>query len=153
MHWRDSKANVFWDSGSTLSFITNQLAKKLKLKGKSIQLSMVTVGGKITTLESKQYEIGLVDKAGGHVKIDVIGIERISSPIVPTDLATAAKILGAQPESISRPTSGEIDILIGIQYAAYHPERIKSVGHLTLYENRFGRAIAGAHRDIKDTTE
>ena len=72
MHWRDSKANVFWDSGSTLSFITNQLAKKLKLKGKSIQLSMVTVEGKITTLESKQYEIGLVDKTGGHVKIDVI---------------------------------------------------------------------------------
>ena len=91
---------------------------------------MVTVGGKITTLESKQYEIGLVDKTGGHVKIDVIGI------------------LDAQPESISRPTSGEIDILIGIQYAAYHPERIKSVEHLTLYENRFGRAIAGAHRDI-----
>ena len=90
---------------------------------------MVTVGGKITTLESKQYEIGLDDKAGKTVKIDVIGIERISSPIVPTDIAAAAKILGAQPESISRPTSGEIDILIGIQYAAYHPERIKSVGH------------------------
>ena len=114
---------------------------------------MITVGGKITTLESKQYEIGLVDKAGKHVQIDVIGIDRISSPIVPTNLAVAAQILDVRPESISRPTSGEIDILIGIQYAAYHPERIKSVGHLTLYENRFGRAIAGTHLDIKDATE
>ena len=114
---------------------------------------MITVGGKITTLESNQYEIGLVDKAGKHVQIDVIGIDRISSPIVPTNLAVAAQILDVRPESISRPTSGEIDILIGIQYAAYHPERIKSVGHLTLYENRFDRAIAGTHPDIKDATE
>ena len=114
---------------------------------------MVTVGGQITKIESTQYPINLVDKAGKSVEFNVIGIEKISSPIVPTDLDAAAKILNVLPESINRPMTGEIDILIGIKYAAFHPERIKSIGHLTLYENRFGRTIAGFHPHIKETTK
>ena len=40
-------ANVLWDAGSTLSFITFELAGKLKLVGNPVNLEIVTVGGRV----------------------------------------------------------------------------------------------------------
>ena len=55
--------------------------------------------------------------------------------------------------SIQRPASGKIDILIGFQYAAYHPVCLESVGHLLLLKNRFGVIIAGSHPNMKERTK
>ena len=43
-------------------------------------------------------------------------------------------------------------MLLGMQYAAVHPVRTKSVGNLLLMENRFGQIIAGAHLSISGST-
>ena len=55
------RVNTFWDSGSTLCFITNRKAADLRLKGKPISLSLVTVGGKTTQLESYEYSLIIYD--------------------------------------------------------------------------------------------
>ena len=54
-------------------------------------------------------------------------------------------------EDISRP-SGTIDVLIGYEYAAYHPQNEQTPGQLLLLKNRFGRCIGGTHPFIKETT-
>ena len=113
---------------------------------------MVTVGGKVTNVKSLLYKLKLFDQLGKSVDIEVIGIDKISSPITPTNLIEIAKILQVDPESINRPSSGEIEVLIGLQYAAFHPERVKSVGHLTLYQNRFGKAVGGSHPRLREGT-
>ena len=46
-------------------------------------------------------------------------------------------------------TAGPVDVLIDYEYAAYHPQRTQSVGHLLL-QNRFGLSIGGTHPSIKD---
>ena len=43
-------ANVLWDTGASLSFITNKKAKSEKLKGTKTELSVVKVGGMKETL-------------------------------------------------------------------------------------------------------
>ena len=58
----------------------------------------------------------------------------------------------ASAREINRPYGGEIDMLIGIQYAAYHPTCIEARGHLVLSQNRFGHIIAGSHPDIQENT-
>ena len=70
---------MIWDTGSTLSFILNQLAIKLKLKGKDISLAMLTIGQKITYIKSILYKIQLEDQQGKLVEFEVIGIDKIPS--------------------------------------------------------------------------
>ena len=51
---------------------------------------------------------------------------------------------GIDSREIHRP-KGEIDVLIGCNYAALHPSIIQSVGNLTVMKNRFGKCLAGSH--------
>ena len=58
-------ANVLWDNGASLCFITNKKAKEEKLKGINAQLSVVKVGGVNEKLMSRKYELTLIDKGDG----------------------------------------------------------------------------------------
>ena len=53
-------------------------------------------------------------------------------------------------EEITRPI-GSVDILIGYEYAGFHPEKEQISGHLLLLKNRFGRCTGGSHPKIKET--
>ncbi|XP_066029071.1 uncharacterized protein [Pocillopora verrucosa] len=53
---------------------------------------------------------------------------------------------------IDRPV-GEVDALIGFNYANFHPQREQSVEHLLLLKNRFGRCIGGTHPKVKEDTK
>ena len=44
-----------WDPGSTLSFITFDLASSLGLQGQPVKLEIVTVGGVLTKVKSRKY--------------------------------------------------------------------------------------------------
>ena len=70
------------------------------------------------------------------------------------DLVRIAGLLGIKTEDVNRPEEGEIDILIGQQYAAFHPCRQGAAGHLLLLKNEFGgNVISGSHPEITTATE
>ena len=48
---------------------------------------------------------------------------------------------------------GEVDIVIGLDYASFHPQIVESHRHLVLYQNRFGRCIGGTHPDVQEDTK
>ena len=66
-----AEVTVLWDNGSTLSFITFKLAKKLGLQGRKVNLSIQTVGGQTTSVESCQYCVNLIDLSGQRLEIEV----------------------------------------------------------------------------------
>ena len=146
-------ANVFWDGGSTLSFITTKKAEQLNLKGRQINLSMVTVGGQTTQLESYEYPVVLLDEDDNRVEVKAIGIEKISSSISKINKKEAARIFQIEESKINRPVGGEVDMLIGLQYAAFHPMPVQTDGHLVLYRNRFGNTIGGNYPEICEDTK
>ena len=41
----ERELNVLWDTGASICFVTFQMAKLLKLKGRNVELSMIKVGG------------------------------------------------------------------------------------------------------------
>ena len=130
------------DSGSTLSFITLNKARKLKLKGKPIRVHIMKVGGIEENLETFEYSLYLCDREQELIKITVIGIERISDDIDDVNVdEVIKKFKGVDKDAIRRPREGKIDCLIGIDYAAYHPTKVEVVDYLTLYENRFGKVM------------
>ena len=143
---------TLWDGGSTLSLITFKFAKSLGLKGKPVKLEIIIVGGEAKAIESEIYRIVLIDNKNRKISIEVLGIDCISSPISYIDISSLAKLFTCCPEDISRPTGKEIDMLIGMQHAAYHPVRQEASGHLLLLQNQFGHVIAGSHPTLKEMT-
>ena len=147
-------AKVLWDAGSTLCFITFQLAEKLKLYGEHIELELITVGGESKQVNSKRYTLHAIDQNNELVAFEVLGIEQISTDIAKIEISDIIhQFTSHDAHSIQRPASGKIDILIGFQYSAYHPVCLESVGHLLLLKNRFGVIIAGSHPNMKERTK
>ena len=104
-----------------------------------MKLRMTTVGDLTTEVQTYEYELKLIDNSDTPVVIKAIDIDKISSPVGKVDKGKICKILGVPQTELNRPSEGEIDLLVGLQYAAYHPDRRRAVGHLLLYENRFGK--------------
>ncbi|XP_068713032.1 uncharacterized protein [Montipora foliosa] len=144
--------NVLWDSGASLCFITNDKAKAERLKGTKVELSIIKVGGDNEKITSTRYKLSLIDKQGQEVQFDVYGIDKITSDIQSVNVNGIIQLFkDISKDEISRP-SGTIDVLIGYEYAAYHPQSEQTSGHLLLLKNRFGRCIGGTHPFIKETT-
>ncbi|CAB3989230.1 RNA-directed DNA polymerase from transposon BS [Paramuricea clavata] len=144
--------NVLWDGGATISLITFAKACELSLDGEEIRLSVVKVGGVKEEMRSSVYKLPLIDESGETVKFRVYGIDRISSPMEGINLNGVMHLFqNINKQEIQR-TNGEIDVLIGYEYAGYHPEREQSSGHLLLLKNRFGRCLGGSHTSMAENT-
>ena len=48
---------------------------------------------------------------------------------------------------------GEIEMLVGFEYAGFHPERVQAVDHLLLMENKFGLCLGGSHPLLQEKTQ
>ena len=143
-----------WDVGSTLSFIAFHKARELKLQQQQkLRLQIEKVGGDVEEYNSYRYNLELVNKFGENVVLSLLGINKISSDIIGinTDVM-CAKFVGITKKILDRPAEGEIDCLIGYNYAAFHAVKEKSNGHLLLLRNQFGFVIGGGHPSIAEKT-
>lgn len=109
--------------------------------GEKIRIEIVKVGGVVEEFGSFRYSMTLVDKLGSVTKITVLGIERISSDIEVVNVEEVITLKNLKAQDVDRPKEGEVDCLIGYEYAAFHPSLIKAIGHLLLFHNRFGTII------------
>ena len=116
-------------------------------------MTIVKVENTTETINSKLYQVPVIDRDGEIEVFEAYGIPKISSAIERIDVELLAGILEIDVKGLERPT-GEVDLLIGFEYAGFHPERfINSKGHLLLLENKFGRCIGGSHQDIVEKTK
>ena len=139
--------NTMWDSGAQLSLVTFKKAKELELTGIKTRLSIIKVGAEKESIDSRLYEIPLHDINGNIEYFKAYGIERISTTIEAYDTSSMAKMFDIDPVEVSRP-EGEIDMLIGFEYAGFHPDKERSVDHLVLLKNKFGRCFGGTHETM-----
>ena len=144
--------NVMWDSGATVCLITFKKAKELGLIGEKVSIRIIKVGGVKETVESQIYDVPVHDASGGIEYFKVYGIPKISSSIEAIETDMFAITFGVHPEEIRRP-EGEVDVLIGLEYAGFHPDKEKIVDHLVLFRNRFGACLGGTHRRLTERTE
>ena len=114
-------------------------------------LSYETISSK-ESIETVEYCINVVDDSGTLIDLYVVEVDRISSQINALVQSLAERFFPAYSTQISFPLKGEIDILIGMQYAACQPVMIDSHEHLVLLKNRFGIIMAGSHSSSKPAT-
>lgn len=144
-------ANVLWDNAASLSFITYDKAKEEKLHGTEVQLTITKVGGIEEELTSHLYKIPLINQYGKTIIIEAYGIERITTDIQSINLTGVVHLFkGITMTEVARPT-GPVDILIGYEYAGFHPQVEKRIGHLLLLQNQFGKCLGGKHPNVQET--
>ena len=102
-------------------------------------------------LDSYQYKVSLRDKDNKPIEIEVLGLEKISTSLCSQKIDHLVKLFNVEPELVEQAHGDQIHLLIGMQYAGFHPVCVASVGHLLLLQNRFGYLIAGSHPTVKET--
>ncbi|XP_068696959.1 uncharacterized protein [Montipora foliosa] len=136
--------NVMWDNAASLCFVTNSKAKEQNLKGKKVDLSIIKIGAQDEKINTMKYILPLVDAQGQTVHIDAYGIDKITSDIESVSTENLANLFkGVSKDDIARP-AGPVDVLIGYEYAAYHPQRTQNK---ILALNVF-RVVEAANADI-----
>ena len=146
-------ANVLWDSCASICLITKSKAKELGLHGTPSEISLIVVGGVQRSMQSKRYKVPLVDLRGRKFIIDAHSINIISSDIKGLNFSEIKKYFPEAIESQLIRPKGEVDILIGYNYAAWHPIPEKSYEHLLILSNSFGKCVGGNHPDLCEKTE
>ena len=92
-------------------------------------------------MKTMKYKLPLLDEQGHAVEFKVYGINKITSDIELVNVENVAHLFrNIIMDEIARP-AGPVDVLIGYEYAAYHPERDQNIDHLVLLKSRFGRCV------------
>ena len=90
---------------------------------------------------------------GKRNPIKVLGIEKISTDINEINFQVISKLFKTKLNLARHRSGKEIDVLIGMQYAGYHPVRLEANGHLLLLQNQFGQVVPGSHPQLIEKTQ
>merc|ERR1712121_219654 len=145
------EALVFFDKGSNVSMIREELANKLGLKGLPVKQKLIRSGADVMDWDTKAYKVPLIKKDGSRVIITAMGFSEISSEIEPADVGAAMNVFPQIPSlaSIKRP-SGKFDLLVGLNCLEVQPKEVAREKNLTLWESDYGTGylLGGTHPNI-----
>ena len=130
-------ALVFYDKGSNVTMIRNEMAQKLGLEGLEVKQKLVRSGGDVMDWNTKAYKVPLISKDGRKFILTAMGFEEISSHIKPADVEPALNVFPQIPSlaSIKRP-SGKVDLLIGLNFLEVQPREVAREKGLSMWESR-----------------
>ena len=123
------------------------------LKGTPSEISITFVGGVNRLVETKRYKIPLVDLKGHKFLVEAHSINSISGDISQLNISKTKKYFPGINDKILMRPRGEVDILIGYNYAAWHPIAERSHKHLLVLSNSFGKCIGGNHPEVCEQIE
>ena len=142
---------VFWDNGSSLALVSQNFVTRNRLTGVAVTYELITVGNQVTLHHTKIYEVMLMDRNGDKHKIVAYEIEEICGKIGKIKVGHLVQSFPSLKHEDVKRHSGEIDLLIGFDHAALHPQRIDVHEGLCLYKSQFGtgKILGGTHQLIK----
>ena len=136
--------SCLWDSAADVSLITFTKAKRLGLRGLPGTLSITGAGGVKTYIHTFEYKISLIDKEGGVEELIVYGIEKITKEVTsfvsPETVSSHFREINFQ--DVEQPL-GSVDLLVGSDYAGFHPTVEQVNGHFVVLSNKFGKCLKG----------
>ena len=134
------------DSGSEINILSKRCYNQLKLRGESVTISIVGVGGVVTRKFTKKVKLIVTENSGKETEIECVVLDEACGKVNPMEKEILDRFKGYDLVS-DNPTNQEeeIDILIGMSSPQFHKRRIvegESNG-LTLIETPFGYCVVG----------
>ena len=146
-----TQLTVFWDNGSTCSLVQIEFAEMLGCPGEPVTVSIDTVNGMITR-ETKLYCVELVSSGGERVLIKAFGVDNISEVKNVVSLAAVkarfSDKVQAQWGKLAKRPQGTVHLLIGEEYAGYHPVQFETQDNLVVCRSMFGQGWILTGSDI-----
>ena len=137
-----TKITIFWDEGSTCSLIQTEKAEQLLCPSEPIRVSIETVNGEIVR-DTKLYCVELLNHKGERVLIRAFGVENISEVRSIVDVTNVKEKFSVEVQSqwgkISKRPRGTVHLLLGSEYAGYHPMQYEAQGNLVVCRSMFGQ--------------
>ena len=143
---------TLWDNGANCSLITKEAAQRLELFGDPVSITVETVTGS-ETLDSHMYTVSLIDVKGEVHKVTVFAVEKISNHLEAVEIHDAkgefSEEVQRKWDCLKRPT-GEVELLIGLNAFALHPQDLECRGNLKVMASQFGTGylLGGSHPNI-----
>ena len=137
-----SEIAVFWDDGSTCSLVATATAELLGCPGEPVTVSIETVNGVITR-NTKLYCVELINNSGERIIIKAFGVENVSEVRSVVNLSAVKPIFSDEVQSqwgkISKRPKGTVHLLVGQEYAGYHPVQFEARDNLVVCRSMFGQ--------------
>ena len=146
---------VFLDDGSDCTLISAKAAKRLGLKGFVQTCYMLRCGDKKPSVaKRKMYKLDIVANDGQKITLTLMEVVQITSKQKVRDVTEAYKLFPHVPSHALDVAEGEVDIMIGQDYAALLAtggEGLNIVGNLRAMRCRLGSGwvLGGWHPLIK----
>ena len=155
-------ANVAFDTYAQVNLCSHKFGKAVASKIEDAVLDIGAVGDNKEIINTKKYSIWLTNENGGREKIEAFGLERITRPIAPYELTTEeiekikaiTKIKNHKSSTFVR-KQVKLHLLLGMELAYLHPEKVTTIGRLVLYKSALeceNKYIVGGIGKNKDTT-
>ena len=151
-------ASVFWDTGCTSNFICDDFAKSCGFRGKEVTLCVTTLGGVITDYKTVvSYKCSLLDEDGYIHYFEAYGMSTITGSVSKISSDNLKQLFPHSSDKLLRSLErgSEVNILIGLGEASWHPERDQKArggGDLWIFRNKFGTCVGGRHPKISEKT-
>ena len=135
---------VMFDNCSQNTFISNQTASNLKLKGTPVSFVLICTDGSKKPMTGKLYKLSLIDINGTLHEVEAVGLDQLSSIYPGIKVRNIKRLLGNLPvfASISDKMfirkPGMLDLLVGSDLASLHPKAMKNIGQLSVMKSIFG---------------
>ena len=148
---RGQYSPLLWDIGCTSNFVPEAHTKQCGFKGTPKQLSVTTLGGVTTDYLSVMVYTCFLREADGTLQtFEAHGMESITGALTQLNSGIIKRIFPHLDEHKIRQLkrADQVDFLIGIKHASWHPERAERTkdGDFWVYRGRFG--VCGGGEDI-----
>merc|ERR1712082_68099 len=125
-----------------MTFITHGLARAKGAKATTATLDLSAVGDKASKVKTKKYHIKITDDEGHEHEVEAYGLDKIASTIEEIKLSEdemraveEAKEEYFDPQDKIQTPSGELQMLIGMDYPQLQPSKKTVVGNIALYKS------------------
>ena len=155
---RKVNGSVFWDTGCTSNFIREEFAKRCGFKGTLENLSVITLGGKVSDhMSVMTYKCSMLTVDGDTKFFEAYGMETITGAVSGTEHAQIQRLFPHLSDQNIRmlQRQPEVDILIGASHLSWHPEKVEKArdgGDLWMFRGMFGSCLGGRHPQIQEST-
>ena len=149
---KDGLATLFFDSGSTTTFITNNAAKEWKAKAiDTAFISITAMGGHQIETDAPVYELELNTENGSTVVIAAYGVDVLTGRIAKFDLQSVQKLFPHRDVTQLQRKSSVVDLLVGMDNFGIHPEEVvdQAGKNLKIKRSPFGLVLMGHHPSLR----
>ena len=150
-----AQITVFWDDGSTCSLVLTETAESLGCPGEPVTVTIDTING-VLTRETKLYCVELMNHEGERVIIKAFGVESISDISSMVNLSGVKHKFSSEIQSqwgkLSKRPKGRVHLLVGQEYAGYHPVQYEAKENLVVCRSMFGHGWVLTGRRLLEAT-